>query len=110
MWPSRRDRPRCAAVGESALLETARDEFGYHAPGLGGLPPVMSWLCSSSMILARPAATISDLSAKFDALAWLLLADGAVLDHEAERQVRRFGRELRRLGAAEGEVHQRQQG
>ena len=41
--------------------------------------------------------TVSDLAIKFDALAWLLLNDGTVVDREAERQVQGFGRPLRSL-------------
>ena len=48
-------------------------------------------------ILSEPAQNVSDLAIKFEALAWLLLSDGAVVDQHAERQVRIFGRQLRRM-------------
>ena len=43
------------------------------------------------MILRYPPHTISDLAIQFDALSWALLSDGAVVDYQAERQVRAFG-------------------
>ena len=85
-----------------AVVEAARDNVGYHAAWARWSASADELAELVGIILTRPAATISDLSIKFDALAWLLLADCAVLDHEAERQVRRFGRELRQLGATEG--------
>jgi len=52
------------------------------------------------MILRYPPHTISDLAIQFDALSWALLSDGAVVDYQAERQVRAFGRQLRHLAAS----------
>jgi len=54
------------------------------------------------MILRYPPRTVPDLVIKFDALSWALLSDSAVVDHQAERQVRAFGQQLRQLAAAGG--------
>jgi hypothetical protein len=35
----------------------------------------------------------------FRALEWVMFADAAIVDKEAERQLRAFGRNLRRLAA-----------
>jgi hypothetical protein len=52
-------------------------------------------------IFRLPVRTLGDLAAKFDVLVWLLLHDGAVVDTEAVRYVRGFGRELRQLAASD---------
>ena len=51
------------------------------------------------LICAQPKS-VPDLLMMFRALEWALLADGAIIDEEAERQLRAFGRSLRRLAAA----------
>jgi len=92
------------AKRQVAALEVIREEVGYHhswgqwsatAEEMGDLVDA---------ILRHPALSIYDLAVKFDALAWLLLADGAVVDHEAERQVRSFARALRKLATAKGKL------
>ena len=90
-----------------AILESAREEVGYHVAW-------SRWSASSNelaelveQIMSQPARSVSDLAIRFDALAWLLLGDGAVVDREAERHVRVFGRELRELGAAERQARER---
>jgi hypothetical protein len=82
-----------------AALETAREEVGYHQAWARWSATGDEVADLVATILRRPARTLRDLAIKFDALAWLLLGDSAVVDHEAERQVRAFGRELRKLTA-----------
>lgn len=52
------------------------------------------------LIRAQPKS-VSDLLMMFRALEWALLADAAIVDKEAERQLRAFGRSLRRLAAGQ---------
>ena len=53
-------------------------------------------------ILLRPAHTVAEPAITFDALTFLRLSDGAVVDRQAERQVHGFGRDLRQLAATLG--------
>jgi hypothetical protein len=48
-------------------------------------------------ICSRPAASPIDLSAKFDAIFWQLMIENSILDTVSARQLRSFGRELRRM-------------
>ena len=52
------------------------------------------------LIRAQPKS-VSDLLMMFRALEWALLADAAIVDKEAERQLQAFGRRLRRLAAGQ---------
>lgn len=79
------------------MLDKVREEVGYHSAWT-------RWSATGDeleqvvmRILDHPAPALPDLIAKFDALLWLLLADGAVVDHVAERELRKFSREIRRL-------------
>ena len=81
--------PREASKGaRTALYNTAWSRWSATSDELADLVDA---------ILRQPALALTDLAVKFDALSWLLLSDGSVLDHAAERQVRAFGRQLRRL-------------
>jgi hypothetical protein len=75
----------------------ARDRVGYHG--------VWSrWsqcydelaAIAESLLHARPRS-VADLLMMFNALEWVLLGDEVIVDRAAERQVRRFGRGLRRF-------------
>jgi hypothetical protein len=95
------DRPRAQRQAPSRRSRNCPRGGGYHRAWV-------RWSATSdeladlvAVIHGRPARTVSDLAVKFDALAWSLLADGAVVDHEAERQVRAFGRVLRRVSVTE---------
>jgi hypothetical protein len=78
----------------------ARDRVGYHQVWA-------SWSQSydelagaaDSLLHARPQS-LTDLLMMFNALEWVLLADAVIVDQAVERQVRRFGRGLRRLAAS----------
>lgn len=74
-----------------------RDQVGYHAAWARWSATADELAELADQILRQAAQDLPDLVVKFDALAWLLLGDGAVLDHVAERQVQSFCRELRRL-------------
>ena len=87
------------AKARNAILEAARQDVGYH-------PTWARWSATADElgelidgILRCPVRTIADLAIKFEALSFLLLSDGAVVDRQAERQVRVFGRDLHRLAA-----------
>ena len=54
---------------------------------------------SAEMILRYPPRTVVEWPSG-DALSWALLSDGAVVDHQAERQLRAFGAQLRHLVVA----------
>ena len=82
-----------------AALELIREETGYHG-AWGRWSSTADELADLvARILSQPARRVPELAVKFDALLWLLLGDGAVVDDEAALQVRRFGRELRRMAA-----------
>lgn len=80
-----------------ASLDAIRDEVGYHAAWARWSETSDEMAALTEYIFRLPARTLGDLAAKFDVLVWLLLHDGAVVDTEAVRYVRGFGRELRRL-------------
>ena len=83
------------------LLDKVRQEVGYHAAWARWSATADELELIVQQVLDHPDFALPYLVAKFDALLWLLLADGAVLDRVAERQLRRFGRELVRY--ADGE-------
>lgn len=82
---------------QNALLEAAREEIGYHAAWARWSATADDLASLVDEIMSQPARTLPELAVAFDALAWLLLADGAVVDRVAARHVRLFGRELTQL-------------
>ena len=91
------ERPRGRVRGRRRLLNKAREEVGHHAAWARWSATADELEVVVKQVLNHPTGTVRDLSVKFDALAWLLLADGAVVDHVAERELRKFRRELHRL-------------
>lgn len=85
---------------ERAAMEAIRDEIGYHAAWARWSATSDELAALADHILHFPIRTMGDLAVKFDVLVWLLLHDGAVIDTEAVRHVRRAGRELRQLAAS----------
>ena len=86
---------------QAAALEVIRDEIGYHAAWARWSATGDELADLVAEIMPRRARTAPELVVKFDALLWMLLSDGAVLDRQAELQARRFGRELRRMASAQ---------
>ena len=86
---------------QTAALEVIRDEVGYHSAWAKWSATADELANLVARILSQSARTVPELAVKFDALLWLLLSDGAVVDHESELQARRFGRELRRMASAQ---------
>jgi hypothetical protein len=86
--------------GKNAALEVIRGELGYHAAWARWSTTYDELSALADQIGRRPARDIADLMVKFDALSWLLLDDGAVLDRRAARQVGLFGRQLTELASA----------
>lgn len=84
----------------TAVLEVARGETGYHPAWVRWSSTYGELSVLAAQIGRRPIGTDADLAIRFDALMWLLLDDGAVLDREAEPQIRLFGREGSRLAAS----------
>ena len=80
-----------------ATLEAARQDAGYHAAWARWSETADELDELIDGILRIPVGTFADLAIKFEALSFRLLSDGVVVDRQAERQVRVFGRDLRRL-------------
>jgi len=78
-------------------LEVIRDQVGYDTAWVKWSATADELADLMARIMSQPARTLPELAVKFDALLWMLLSDGAVLDREAALQARRFGRELRRV-------------
>ena len=81
-------------------MDVALHRVGYH-------PAWSAWSesydqvadAADRLIGSRPRS-LPELVLVFYALEWLLLTDGVILDHGAERQVRASGRHLRQLATA----------
>lgn len=81
-------------------MDVALDRVGYH-------PAWSAWSKSyddvsdaaARLLCSRPRS-LPELVLIFHALEWLLLTDGVIVDRQAERQVRAFGRRMRKLATA----------
>jgi hypothetical protein len=92
----RRGRPTTAA---------AREQAGYNEAWSRWSASYDEVAAAADGLLRGQARSLSDVIMMFAALEWMLLSDQVIVDRDAERSVRRFGRELRRL-AADVEVGQ----
>ena len=78
-----------------------RDQVGYDTAWVKWSATADELADLVARIMSQPARTLPELAVKFDALLWLLLGDGAVVDDDVALQARRFGRELRRMASAQ---------
>ena len=77
----------------------ARDQVGYSDAWSRWSESYDDVASAADSLLRSRAHSVLDLCMMFSALEWALLSDGVIVDSGAERQVRRFGRGLRRLAA-----------
>jgi hypothetical protein len=78
----------------------ARDKVDYHAIWTRWSASHDEVAAAADRLLRSRARSLTDVLMLFSALEWVLLCDGVIVDSTAERQVRRFGRGIRRLTAA----------
>jgi hypothetical protein len=78
---------------------TARERVGYHDVWSQWSESYDNTAKAADRLLRSPPRSLADVLMLFNALEWALLADGVIVDHAAEGQVRRFSRDLRRLVA-----------
>jgi hypothetical protein len=80
-------------------IAAARDRVEYHPAWSRWSESYDEVASAADRLLRSRPRSLADLLLMFSALEWILLADAVIVDREAERQVRRFGRSLRRLVA-----------
>jgi hypothetical protein len=80
---------------------TARRRAGYHAAWSRWSQSYDEVTAAADRLIRPQPKSLADLVMMFRALEWVLLADATIVDKEAERQLRAFGRNLRRFAAAE---------
>ena len=83
-----------------ATAATTRTRANYHAAWSRWSQSHDEVSAAADRLIRAQPKSLADLVMMFRALEWVLLADAAVVDKEAERQLRAFGRSLRRLAAA----------
>ena len=77
----------------------AREQAGYNEAWSRWSASYDDVAAAAGRLLRARARSLADVIMMFAALEWLLLNDQVIVDHDAERQVRRFGHGLRRLAA-----------
>jgi hypothetical protein len=82
-----------------AATATARRRAGYHAAWSVWSQSHDEVATAADRLIRAQPKSLADLVMMFRALEWVLLADAAIVDKGAERQLRAFGRNLRRLAA-----------
>lgn len=78
---------------------TTRRRASYHAAWSRWSQSYDEVSAAADRLIRAQPKSVSDLLMMFRALEWVMFADAAIVDKEAERQLRAFGRNLRRLAA-----------
>jgi len=79
----------------------AREQVGYHEVWSAWSQTYYEAAEAAGLLIRARPRSLTDVLMMFDALEWVLITDGVIVDRNAERQVRRFGRALRGVGAGQ---------